>query len=408
MRFWDRPRHEEIFTPVTRITAVLLSIFFCFSFYPAWAQNILEKELQTQQQRLKNLQHDIETHRKKALEVEQDKHSVLKELKELDRQIISQWKLLRSTKIEWTRKELAIVSTQKEFEGQKKALNELKKQVESRLTALNKMGTIGTLNLLFAAESLPELLSRETYLKFLLNRDEIQRKEYLKRLESLDRMRQKLKREQQELKKAAEEIEKQALALEEKRQARRAFLDELKQQSVRYAQMISELEDASVSLKDVIHRLDQRLRASDESRSYILTPQDEDFALQKGRLSPPVFGKIRRPFVGGSPGRGIVISAPWGSEITAVFDGAVAYSGKLKGYGKVIILDHGNGYLSLVAQACELFKKEGEEVKEGDLIGLSGSGPWIDEGVYFEIRNHGKYEDPLSWINTRGLDLEIP
>lgn len=86
----------------------------------------------------------------------------------------------------------------------------------------------------------------------------------------------------------------------------------------------------------------------------------------------------------------------------------MAYSGKLRGYGKVIILDHGGGYLSLVGQACELFKKEGEEVREGDLIGLTGGGPWIDEGIYFEIRKHGKYEDPLAWIDTRGLDIELP
>ncbi len=371
-------------------------------------QNVLKRELQTQQQRLQNLERDIEIHKKKARKVEQDKRSVLKELKELNARVISQWRLLRKTKEKWTQKELEIVNTDRELNAQKKALKDLKEQVEARLSALNNMGTIGTLNILFAAESLPELLSRETYLKLLLNRDAAQRKEFLNRLQHLDEMRQRLKKEQAELKQAASDMEQQALDLEERRQARRAFLDELRHQSVRYAKMIAEMEDAGDSLKEVISRLEQRVRASDDPKDFISRAQSADFSLQKGKLAPPVFGRISRPIVNGKPGKGIVISAPWGSEITAVFDGTVAYSGKLRGYGKVIILDHGGGYLSLVGQACELFKKEGEEVREGDLIGLTGGGPWIDEGIYFEIRKHGKYEDPLAWIDTRGLDIELP
>ncbi len=383
---------------------LLLCLFF--DLFHARAQEIIEREIQSQQKRLETLQHEIQSHRERAKEVERGKRTVLQELQELNDRITRQWQRLRDTKKEWTRKELALVATRQELKKKEKALEELKKLVEARLKALSEMGTIGTLNVLFAAESIPELLSRETYLRFLLKRDEVQRKEYLEKLGALKRMQEQLLRDQEVLKKASLEMEKEALLLEEKRQERRAFLEELKQQSVRYYEMISELENASASLKSIINKLESRVTDTRKNQVTRTEIQAVSLPSQKGRLSPPVFGKIRRPSLGGRTAPGILLEAPWGSEISAVFDGTVAYSGKLKGYGNVIILDHGDGYLSLVAQACELFKKVGEEVREGELIGLVGGGPWVDEGVYFEIRHNGRYEDPLSWLDTRGLKIE--
>ncbi len=392
--------------PVVKILVFAFTLFTLFTANPsqrAFSQELIKKELEIQKQRLQTLEKEIEQHRQKAKEVEKGKKSILQELEDLNNEIARQWKLLTETKKEWTRKELELVEARKQLKSQQQHLEQQKKYIQSRLSALREMGTVGTLNVLFAAESLPELMSRETYLKFLLQRDQEKRKEYLERLKELERRQQMLDQEKKALEQQAEQIERQALALEEKRQERRAFLDELKQQSKRYQKMIAELEIAQMSLKDIIKKLSEGAR----QQGIFFEDQDhQSFANQRALLVPPVIGPVKRAYLSGTQAPGILIQAPWGSEIRTIFDGMIAFSGELKGYGKVIVIDHQDGYLSLVAQASEIFKREGEEVKEGDIIGLVGGGPWIEEGIYFELRYKNKYLDPMKWLDLRGVKVE--
>ena len=385
---------------------ILLALGLLLAPCRAGAQDLIEKELKTQKERLHVLQEEIRHRKERYRAVEQGKRSVLQELRELDEKIARQWERLRETKEEWTRKELELVSARKAFKEQEAALRALKERVKARLISISEMGPVGILNVLFAAESVPELLSRETYLKFLLRRDEIQRRTYVERLSAIRQMQERLERDKEELRKASSRIEEQALALEEKREERRAFLEELKEQSTRYMELISELEKAGRSLKDMIARLDLQASHGKGGSCAGQGAGPPSFLSQKGRLGPPAFGKIRRAWLGPKEAPGVVIETPWGSEVSALFDGTVVYSGRLKGYGNVLIIDHGEGYLSMVAQISELFKKAGEEVKEGELVGLAGGGPWIDEGIYLEIRHNGRHEDPLSWLDPRLCDIQ--
>ena len=387
------------------IALIILSIHA----YAFGEEDLVTKELEVQQQRLKSLQEEIATHQEKASEIESSKRSLFKELTELDEKIAQQWENLQKTRQEWTIKELALIETQKDYAGQKQALQTLKFQVESRLMALSEMGEVGSLNMLFAAETLPELLSRETYFRLILDHDREQRCLYILSIKKLAENETKLEQQREALKAAADEIETQALLFEERKQEKRAFLDELKQQGKLYGMMLKELEYAEQSLQGIIKRLSSKSAGGFISGP--VSPAMYDFRLQKGKLSPPVVGRLLRTGDNGWRNDrecpGVIFLTPRGSEIRAIFDGIVEYNGSVPGYGKVLIIDHGNEYFSLVSNGAQFFKTVGQDVTEGDIIGLTGGGSWIQEGIYFEIRHEEHQEDPLEWLDPRAIEASL-
>ena len=99
---------------------------------------------------------------------------------------------------------------------------------------------------------------------------------------------------------------------------------------------------------------------------------------------------------------GIDIEAPEGAPIRAVAAGSVAYRGWLKGYGNLLVLDHGDGYHTLYAHASQVLVDEGDQVKVGELIGRVGeTGSVEGPRLYFEVRYQGRAEDPGLWLRRR-------
>jgi len=129
----------------------------------------------------------------------------------------------------------------------------------------------------------------------------------------------------------------------------------------------------------------------------------EPFARLRGRLPPPLAGKIRTAFGGvdesGRPISGILINAASGSPVKAIARGRVAYADWLKGYGMLLILDHGDGYMSLYGYNDSLRKEVGDWVSPGETIATSGaSGGQKSPALYFELRLQGKPINPKSWL----------
>jgi septal ring factor EnvC (AmiA/AmiB activator) len=118
-----------------------------------------------------------------------------------------------------------------------------------------------------------------------------------------------------------------------------------------------------------------------------------------GRLLVP-FGNVRHPrFSTEVPHPGIDIAASPGQDVRAVFDGRVIFSDWFKGYGQMVVIDHGDSYLSIYGHVDERLVTTGQDVAGGDLIARSGrSGSFDRPGVYFEIRHEGRPEDPARWL----------
>lgn len=184
------------------------------------------------------------------------------------------------------------------------------------------------------------------------------------------------------------------------REAKRRVLAELRTERVAYTRSIRDIEEASRRLESLIGDL---VRASRGPR------QGSGLAKLKGRLIWPVqgevvglFGRHKHPRFGTYVDRkGIDIKISGADAIRVIADGTVVYADTLNGYGKVVIVDHGDQYLSLYANAGTVRVRAGDGVGAGEPLGKA-SADGGDERVYFELR-HGKNPlDPLGWLLTRG------
>lgn len=129
-------------------------------------------------------------------------------------------------------------------------------------------------------------------------------------------------------------------------------------------------------------------------------------AMKVGGLGWPVSGSLLARYGGRLPdGRastGVLIGAPSGTPVTAVADGTVVFSEWMTGYGLILILDHGNGDMSLYAHNDSLLKDSGDRVKRGDAVARVGtSGGQGQAALYFELRRNGQPVDPTSWLQRR-------
>lgn len=141
------------------------------------------------------------------------------------------------------------------------------------------------------------------------------------------------------------------------------------------------------------------------------TPSAEEnygkpFASLRGQLRLPIRGDLIAKFGGkrgdGPSWKGLFIRAPEGTEVKAVAAGRVVYADWLRGFGNLLIVDHGNQYMTIYGNNQSVLKRAGDLVKTGDVIAAAGnSGGNEQSGLYFEIRHQGRAFDPLGWVTTR-------
>lgn len=128
------------------------------------------------------------------------------------------------------------------------------------------------------------------------------------------------------------------------------------------------------------------------------------FATLKGKLKLPVRGELQGRFGspredGGVTWKGLFIKAESGRDVHAVADGQVVYADWLRGYGNLLVIDHGGGYMSLYGNNESLLKQVGDATQGGETVASVGStGGAPESGVYFELRLEGKPFDPMKWV----------
>ena len=115
----------------------------------------------------------------------------------------------------------------------------------------------------------------------------------------------------------------------------------------------------------------------------------------RGNLPWPATGAVH------SYGNGVLIKAAGGSEVHAVARGKVIYAGFLRGYGLLLILNHGNGWMSMYGNNEALLHGVGDQVEAGTAIGTASAPSGVNTGSYFELRKGGQPVDPRSWLSQR-------
>jgi septal ring factor EnvC (AmiA/AmiB activator) len=213
-----------------------------------------------------------------------------------------------------------------------------------------------------------------------------------------------------------EGVRRQSRELEEVRETQRQEKVSLEASRARRSQLLAslnrEVRDRSAEierLKADRARLERLLAEIRPMLPSLPAPSPgERFARLQGQLALPVRGRIAARFnepkaVGDLRWRGIFIAAAEGEPVRAVARGRVAYADALRGFGLLLILDHGDGYMTLYGHNQSLTPQPGDWVEAGEAVGVIGStGDTPRAGLYFEIRYQGEPHDPLRWCVARG------
>ncbi len=260
---------------------------------------------------------------------------------------------------------------------------------------------------------------RQERIKLLLNQeqpDQIARllryQEYYQRARS-NRLKQ-VNDELDELMAVSLRVEQARQTLLDKRSDVQRHEDKLQEAQKNRQQTLASLnrslDDRSTSLSQ-LKRDQQQLEKllSDMQRSLDDIPADlggKPFGKLAGKLPWPVQGSIGTRYNSAREGalrwQGVILNAPAGTPVRAVYAGRVVFADWLRGYGLLTIVDHGNGYLTLYGYNQSLLREVGEWVSAGDSLALAGnSGGNRASGLYFEIRHRGKAVNPTRWCNRR-------
>jgi septal ring factor EnvC (AmiA/AmiB activator) len=309
--------------------------------------------------------------------------------------------------LERTRQEISIVKDEAEHKRQ---------QIRYRLTALYKTGEIGNARMFFASASFPQMAENLRYMNAILANDKNLFAEYDAKIARLRTLKERLETDAVRKEKIKVTINAKKQEIEADKQNKTAYLSQVREDKKSYIASLKELQVNARRLQSMVERLEARSRksytkkkinaGSDSDNALPPTP-DKGFGSQKGRLAFPVrgdivdrFGRHKHPeFNSYTISNGISIVSPLGTEIRAVYDGQVIYADYFKGYGNMVIVDHGGGYFSLYAHAAKINKKVGATVTRNDIVASVGDvdsprGPML----YFEIRYQGKPIDPAPWF----------
>ena len=209
--------------------------------------------------------------------------------------------------------------------------------------------------------------------------------------------------------------EKNAKKLEKRKEAKKITLSKISNKLKSQKSKKQKLQQDEKKLSNLVKNLMLKLKAeekrrrlgkkeiTDKKKIVDIEAYKINFAKLKKKLKLPIKGKIIHKYNSkrrdtGTRWKGLFIKAKEGSNVTSVASGQVVFSDWLRGFGNIIIIDHGKSYMSLYGNNDSLLKQKGEYIKGGDVIALSGnSGGNKNNGLYYELRHNGKPFNPLKW-----------
>jgi len=223
-------------------------------------------------------------------------------------------------------------------------------------------------------------------------------------LVELTEQQQQLKLAQQQQQQLYQQRQQQQQQLQQKNQQRLVTLKQLEQKLDQQSSRITALREEEQALQAVFKSLQQKPH---KAVTKTTSQPHRKFSSLKGTLPWPIKGKVTARYgstrnLGKLTWQGIMIDAPSGKEVNASAAGQVVFSGWLRGFGLLIIVDHGDKYMSLYGNNQSLLKEVGENVETGELIALSGDkGIRQHAGLYFEIRHKGSPTNPTAWLGKQ-------
>ena len=352
---------------------------------------------QQDREKLKAVSADIRKLERSLKDATGQKNSLAEELRALETESASLQREISQLKSQLNQLEadLKQLGTQRaELQSQSRSQQRL---IYSQVNAAYRLGKEEPVKLLLNQED-PALFSRTLkYYSYFLQARANKLNSYISTLHALAETETSIKQKTDKITVQRQQLQNRNDNLSSRKTQRLQVMAKLDQQILTKQQHLKNLQRERAHLEQV-------LSALEEAIGDIRVPTDSrPFAKQRGNLHWPVKGKLRHSY--GSlrntemKWEGWLLSAPEGSGIHSIHHGRVVFSDYLRGHGLLIIVDHGDGYMSLYAHNQVLLKEAGDWVTTGETIARVGNtGGQKEHALYFEIRQNGKPTDPRKWL----------
>jgi septal ring factor EnvC (AmiA/AmiB activator) len=378
-------------------------------------------EIGDKQRDLQQAQKRLREERQKAADARKREAGVLSELEAIDQRLTDKRKQVASLDGRMRKAQADIADLRAEI-GRLQARRAGQEEVLGRrLRALYKLQAQGgVLPILLSGADPVEQTVQLRHLTTLATVDARLIREYRVTSDVLADRKSRVETRGREVAALRSEAEHERAEFDQEAARRRELLAKVQGERAYHDRMVGELSEATRRLEAFIRDLQEKQRRAvakvpPPSRPARPAPGDgaagTGFAALRGRLAWPADGRVVaeygpqvNPRFGTRTFRnGIDIEASEGSNIEAVFPGHVVYTGWFRGYGNLIIVDHGGEYYTVYAHAADIRVTEGDEVKQGQIIGTVGdTGSLQGPRLYFEVRHEGKPQDPAQWLRPRG------
>jgi septal ring factor EnvC (AmiA/AmiB activator) len=389
-----------------RILSTMLVVLLWLPLVEVGAEKVDETKgrVQTHKKKIGEVQEEIKRSQAQLKVMRKKERLILDQLDQMELELQEIYENLDSRKRERASLRKEISEKRKKLKQLNQELEKLRSLLAERLAALYKFGSQAYLNLLASARDVSGFQHHWVYLRAIAEQDGELIHQFLQRQEEEEKLTKALTSREEQLGRLVEEIGQQRSEMEKVKREQVALLQSIHNQEATYQRYVAELAGVSRELKSKIDEL-QRKGGSKEIGVQQLKG---GFASNRGTLPYPVRGKVVSRFgpkqhkIFGTKIRnnGIEIATEPLSAVVAVYPGQVLYAERVKGYGKVIIIDHGDKYYTLTGHLAEISKGTGGMVESGEVIGYAGYSPAERQGgrVYFEVRYLGKALNPESWL----------
>ena len=352
---------------------------------------------------LEGLKKKIAKEKQGISQVQRKEGSILQSLEQMEGELEQKTQRLKEANSKLNAIASAMQQKEAEAEQIQSSIRSRQGLLRRRIVALYRWHRSGSPFVILNGDvSLSTFLQRKHYLEATLSYDrelveklseELHRQEVLR--EDLVNKSEELNSQKQTLAQAKDSVRKEA-------EKKKHLLASLRQEKEARVRALKELEQAALRLQKMMEELSKRALSKPPE-----VPSGTGLGTMRGKLDWPVkgeliggFGKTQhREFATEIFRHGIDIEAPLGQQIKAVEKGTVVFSDRFSGYGKMVIVDHGERYFTIYAHLSEILKKKGDMVKRGETLGLVGdSDSLAGAKLYFEMRKDGRSVDPLPWF----------
>lgn len=382
-------------------------VFLVLSFNPSiHADNDFDssldyKQRQEKKQELEKLRQRMGELRKNIEKKQQEKDFASRFLKDIEVRIGERAYILKKINRHLRKQKRELKKLKKQQQKTRNKLASQRNILSQQIRAAYMIGQQEYLKLLLNQEN-PAAIGRTlTYYDYFHKARSHHIDEAVVTIKKLDRLTTQVKIKTDELKtsRKQQQVEKQKLE------------DDFIERSIIVKKMEQDISNQGKRLQKLVvdeQLLQQLLKEIRNIMPSMLTEIDkrETFSKRRGRLKWPVKGKVKRLFgksrqAANLKWNGVLIPSKEGKEVKAISHGRVAYADWLRGYGMLMIIDHGDGYMTLYGYNQALYKETGDWVEEGEVIATVGrSGGQLKSGLYFEVRVKGKPSNPVKWCRS--------